>query len=87
MAKLKCPFPIKHLEERLGTERTWLKMFNTWLIRGKNTSDNNLILSAEENIKNCEHRITELEDAITFISKQKKKNNLFYFIRSVPLSN
>jgi hypothetical protein len=73
--KLKCPFPIKHLEDRLSLEKNWLKKFNQWLINGNNLSDDKLIEISKENINTCEHRIIELEDAILYLKTYLKTEN------------
>ena len=59
MKKIKCPYAIKVLEERLTTERKWLEKFKTptehkqW---------------QETNINSCEHRINELIETIKHLN-------------------
>ena len=69
MSKIKYPFSLRLLEERLALEHKFLKSFNTnFNSSGKLITDPiNFPEHSRANIASCEHRIQELNNCIEFL--------------------
>ena len=71
MSKIKFPFALKVLEQRLTLEREFLKSYNINFVDGKLIEDPSKFPDyVKSNISSCEHRIEELVECINFLKNE-----------------